>query len=395
MKIKYCKYKSQNPKIIKYQTLVMKAYFITILLLVGFLSYSQTGIGTVAPHASAQLEILSDNKGVLFPRVTLKGDEDKTSISGGDPAMALVVYNTGLYPDFPTKGFMFWNGTKWRLLIDANTTKAQISVGLIDNTAVLNPNSYTAGVNYKGVLEVSYNGGNGGYYSEGDAYFSNGLSFKLQPGQATGVGKLSYIVTGKPTVSSPSSINNVPIYFLSNNLGNLNIGGASVTQATQYSLYRSIPISVGETSRGTTGVNNGYSGTKLVFRKNNDVPIESVVLPETGSYVFSFRLYGSTAGSPKVAPFYISALKQMGSSPTDRPTDLLLDIFEITLIKYTDYSNYTYSANLSVSGNAGDRIYFKMSGANGFDLIWTLLNGTNDLNYGNMANKTSMFYWKL
>jgi hypothetical protein len=374
----------------------LKIYFISILLLIGFVSYSQTGIGTDSPHASSQLEIFSTTKGGLFPKITLKGETDKTSISGGNPAISLVVYNTGLDANFPIEGFMFWNGTVWRLLVDANTTKAKIEGGLIKNSAVLSPNSYQAGTDYDGILEVGYNGGNGGYYSDGDAYLSNGLSFKLQPGQATGTGKLTYHVSGKPTVGIPSTINNVPINFLNNNLGNINIGGSSVTLATQYTLYRNTIVSTGDTGSGVGTVNSGYKGAKLSWRKDDDTKIESIVLPETGAYIFSFRLYGSVAGNPpNAAPFYLSALKQMGSAPAEISPDILLDIVELTLIKPSTYSNYTYSVNLSVSGKAGDRIYFKMAGATGNVLTWTLINGGDGTGYGHMANRSSMIFWKL
>ncbi len=391
------KYRNDSQKYnIKPQTIAIKAYFISVLLLIGFVSYSQTGIGTDSPHASSQLEIFSTTKGVLFPKITLKGETDKASITGGDPAISLVVYNTGLDAGFPIEGFMFWNGSKWRLLVDANTAKAKIEGGLIKNSAVLSPNSYNTVTDYDGILEVTYNGGNGGYYSDGDTYLSNGLSFKLQPGQATATGKLTYHVSGKPTVSSPNTINNVPINFLDNNLGNINIGGSSVTVATQFTLHRSTTVSEGATGSATGTVNNGYKGSKLVWRKDDDTKVESIVLPETGAYVFSFRLYGSLAGpSPAAAPFYLSALKQTGSAPAEISPDILLDILELTLVKPSTYGNYTYSANLTASGKAGDRIYFKIAGASGSGMTWTLKNGVDTLTYASMANRTSMFFWKL
>jgi len=388
--------KCKRDKISKAKAMVIKNYLIIILLFIGLVSYSQTGIGTVTPHESSQLEIFSTSKGVLLPKITLKGEADKASITGGDPAVGLIVYNTGLDADFPIKGFMFWNGIKWRLFLDANTTKAQIVGTLIKNSGVLTPNSYTAGTDYNGVLEVLYNGGNGGYYSEDEAYLSNGLSFKIQPGQATATGKLTYVVKGKPTVSSPNSIANVPIKFFNNNLGNINIGGATVLLTNQYSLYRSTDVSVGTTS-DQAGVNMGYKGTRLIWRKDDDAKIESIVLPETGAYIFSFRLYGSTNGNAAAAaPFYLSALKQIGNLPAvDLSPDLVLDILELTLVKVPNYIYYTYSANLTVSGKAGDRIYFKISGADDQPFKWKLLNGSDTLNYERMANRTSMFFWKL
>ncbi|MBF7092920.1 hypothetical protein IUY40_15410 [Flavobacterium sp. ALJ2] len=367
----------------------------TVLILIGFISNAQTAIGTLKPDPSSQLEVVSTNKGILLPKVTLKGETDQTSIAGNKVATSLLVYNTGLHPDFPIKGFMFWNGSKWRLLTDATTIKAKIEGGLIKQSAVLTPNSYTAGENYNGILEVRYNGGNEGYYSEGESYEYNGLYFSLQPGQAISTGKLTYVVTGKPKVSSPTSIANVPIYFSNNILGYIDIGGTNTTSIAQYTLHTSVSISQGSTG-GSNGTNNGYRGTKLEWRKDDNTRIQSITLPETGAYVFSFRLYGPIEGdSPDAAPFYISALKQTGPTPSDRPTDILLDIAELTLIKLNSYGNYTYSVNLTAGGQAGDRIYFKMAGASGFPLTWRLNNGSDSINYNTLANRTSMIFWKL
>ena len=48
----------------------IKIIFYPILLLVSTFSFSQVGIGTTSPHASALLDITSTNKGLLPPRVT-------------------------------------------------------------------------------------------------------------------------------------------------------------------------------------------------------------------------------------------------------------------------------------------------------------------------------------
>ncbi|AYN03816.1 hypothetical protein [Flavobacterium sp. 140616W15] len=376
-------------------SLLKKIGLITILSLIGFVSNAQTGIGTHMPDSSAKLDIVATDKGVLLPKVTLKGETDQLSIAGGKAATSLLVYNTGLEPDFPIKGFMFWNGSRWRLLTDVTTIKAKIEGVLISKSAVLIPNSYTAGVDYNGVLEIMYNGGNGGYYSEGESYEYNGLHFTLQAGQATSTGKLIYIVTGKPKVSNPTSIDNVPIRFSNDILGHMNIEGTNTTSIAQYTLHKSIVISQNLTGENI-GANNGYGGTKLEWRKDDNTKIQSIKLPETGAYVFSFRLYGPVSGtSPNAAPFYISALKQGGEAPLDRPTDTLLDIAELTLVKPNNYSNYTYSINLTAAGQAGDLIYFKMSGAKGTLLTWSLSNGSDGIDYNTLANRTSMIFWKL
>ncbi|MBD8347966.1 hypothetical protein [Dysgonomonas sp. HGC4] len=66
-----------------------------ILLLIGLsfisLSYSQVGINTQNPHASAALDIESSTQGVLLPRLTTV---QKNAIA--NPALGLIVYDTNL-----------------------------------------------------------------------------------------------------------------------------------------------------------------------------------------------------------------------------------------------------------------------------------------------------------
>ena len=69
---------------------------LTFFCLIGTLnSYSQTGIGTTTPNASAKLEIASVDKGFLLPRMTAS---QKTGISL--PANGLLIYQTDDVPGF-------------------------------------------------------------------------------------------------------------------------------------------------------------------------------------------------------------------------------------------------------------------------------------------------------
>lgn len=64
---------------------------------------AQTGIGTLTPHSSAQLDVVSNNKGLLAPRMTTA---QRTSIN--NPADGLLVYDTS------THSFWYYKtGTGW------------------------------------------------------------------------------------------------------------------------------------------------------------------------------------------------------------------------------------------------------------------------------------------
>lgn len=90
-----------------------RSFFIFFLISTSNL-FSQIGIGTTTPDASAALEISSTNKGFLPPRVALTANNDIVTIPS--PATGLLIYNTaisGTFPNNVTKGYYFYNGLNW------------------------------------------------------------------------------------------------------------------------------------------------------------------------------------------------------------------------------------------------------------------------------------------
>jgi N-acetylneuraminic acid mutarotase len=84
----------------------MKKLVLTIFLSI-YLIYitlaQSVGVGTTTPNSSAQLDISSNNKGLLIPRLTtVQRDAIAT------PANGLMIYNS------TTKQYNFFNGTKWQ-----------------------------------------------------------------------------------------------------------------------------------------------------------------------------------------------------------------------------------------------------------------------------------------
>lgn len=71
--------------------LMRKINLLLIGLFVTFIGYSQVGINTTNPHASAALDVESTNKGVLLPRMTTI---QKNGIA--NPASGLLVYDINL-----------------------------------------------------------------------------------------------------------------------------------------------------------------------------------------------------------------------------------------------------------------------------------------------------------
>lgn len=89
----------------------MKNFFTAIFLLTTIATQAQVGIGTNSPHASAQLDITSTDKGALMPRLTAA---QRTSI--GSPAAGLLVYQTD-----EASGFYYYTGSAWTNLTTGGT----------------------------------------------------------------------------------------------------------------------------------------------------------------------------------------------------------------------------------------------------------------------------------
>jgi hypothetical protein len=97
---------------------------ITTTLLCAFLftqiSISQNiGIGTPIPDSSAQLDVYSNKKGFLPPRVALISTDVSSPVN--NPATGLLVYNTATSGGTPTNvspGYYYWNGTNWYPIVN-------------------------------------------------------------------------------------------------------------------------------------------------------------------------------------------------------------------------------------------------------------------------------------
>jgi hypothetical protein len=114
----------------------MKIYFKYLFISIGLLTasnaFSQVGIGTNTPAASAALEVTSDanNKGILIPRITAT---QKDAISS--PAQGLLIYQTTA-----PSGFYYYSGTAWKLI--ANQADTELKVDKVAGKD-LSTNDYT------------------------------------------------------------------------------------------------------------------------------------------------------------------------------------------------------------------------------------------------------------
>src|SRR5690554_6519923 len=113
----------------------MKKRLLSVALLMGaYGAYSQVGIGTLTPNASSQLDVVSNDKGALLPRVSLSSTTDSTTISNGN-VNSLLVFNTNTENDIKP-GYYYWFEDKWMRVMneddvtqfDHNTTNSSLTV---------------------------------------------------------------------------------------------------------------------------------------------------------------------------------------------------------------------------------------------------------------------------
>jgi microcystin-dependent protein len=90
------------------------------------------GIGTTTPDGHAALDISSQQKGVLFPRLTTA---QQTTLAG-----MLGPLETGmLVTDATTGSLKYWSGSSWQSFISANAPTGKAPLTVTANTVQLNP----------------------------------------------------------------------------------------------------------------------------------------------------------------------------------------------------------------------------------------------------------------
>ncbi len=94
-------------------------------LSISFSGAQNVGVGTTNPDPSAALDIVSTDKGVLLPRIGLTSASSPNPISG-TPAISLLIFNDGSGGITP-QGFYWWNGSRWKLLLDSVATQGVIT----------------------------------------------------------------------------------------------------------------------------------------------------------------------------------------------------------------------------------------------------------------------------
>ena len=95
-----------------------KLLLFTFTLFICTTVQSQVGVGTPLPNNSAQLDVVSNDKGLLIPRIPLTSATDATTITEGN-IVSLLVFNTATVGNL-TPGYHYWDGFKWQRMINSD-----------------------------------------------------------------------------------------------------------------------------------------------------------------------------------------------------------------------------------------------------------------------------------
>lgn len=112
-----------------------------LLLCFNMVIYSQVGIGTVNPDPDSVLDVVSNNKGMVIPRIALTASNNQSPLTSFVAGM--MVYNTataGVSPNNVTPGLYYSDGVKWNKAIVATTDQTVDVSGL--GSGITTPNSF-------------------------------------------------------------------------------------------------------------------------------------------------------------------------------------------------------------------------------------------------------------
>ena len=380
---------------------------LSVVLCTGFSlpAQSQVTIGNNSPALDGLLLELKKNdvpvngsnseKGMIFPRVELVGITNLSPLTNtADAAVKLtytgtVVYNVTESATFE-KGLYEWDGTKWLPFltvvdgsgIDANNGLSvfnddyiQLGGELVKNTDINLGSNNLIFSRSTGNTGIGVNAPQAALHiadSDNDPFIIDGLNAVASPTSPTHYNIVAtadgtFQMTPIEQIAQGSGSNSALLYSIRNNTSYMStsLGSPSGNQGGQFVDW--------------TG---GASGSQVSY----------VILPADGTYVFSFRLYGThdTSGGERCSTFFISAHTSSSINAT------ALDVAEVQMFRIVNNNHNwtTATAILEVTGTRNQQIYIRWaaadapSGTSGTGFKLTSTNVTN-------ANRSSLVFWKL
>ena len=257
----------------------MKKSLYLLLLLISTFSFSQVGIGTTTPHASAVLDVTSTTKGFLPPRMTL---DQRKAIESPIPGLMVWCTDCGSAGELQVN-----NGTTWTNMIGGTASGESVpgaptSIGAAPSNAQASV-SFTAPASNGGSVITSYTVTSSpqGVTSTGISSplivtgLTNGTSYNFTVKASNAVGNsapslpspnvVPFTIPGAPTSPVATAGNaQASVAFVAP----ASNGGSVITSYTVTSSPASTPVSGSSSPIVVTGLNNGTAYTFTVVATN-------------------------------------------------------------------------------------------------------------------------------
>ena len=299
-----------------------------------FASAQNVGIGTPTPDASAILDVMHPNKGLLIPRVTLTGTNAATPIT--TPAVSLLVYNNafaGAGATAVTPGYYYWSGTAWlRFTTGSGTETSWLltgNAGTVDGTNFIGTTDnipFNIRVSSQKSARIDHILGNAFWgYQAGNSNTSGfqntaighqALSTNSTGGDNTATGyNALYINTGNSNTANGSKV------LFSNTTGSDNTANGFRALYSNTTGYSNTANGSNALFSNTTGNSNTANGFRALFRNTtgnfNTATGDSALLKNTTGYqntATGFRaLYSNISGYSNTANGYQALYTNTGN----------------------------------------------------------------------------------
>jgi len=264
--------------------------------------YSQLGVGTSTPHASAQLDVSSTSKGVLVTKMT---QAQRTAITS--PAVGLLVYQTdgtaGFYYNAGTEASPSWIRISTVATIDdlsdGKSGGTNFSGSLLlghEQTGTLNSATDNTGIGISALQAVTSGTSN---VAIGKSALSSNTSGAINV--AVGASALATNTTGVDNVG----IGGTALY--SNTTGGANIAIGVNTLRSNTTASHNTAVGYHALYQNITGTRNSAFGSRAMFSStgsDNNAFGEQSLYSNTGAGNNAFgngALYGSTSGGNNTA----------------------------------------------------------------------------------------------
>ncbi|OYU67387.1 MAG: hypothetical protein CFE22_04780 [Cytophagaceae bacterium BCCC1] len=256
------------------KVIILSGVFLSSLSFSFAQNIGNVGVGTVNPHESAMLDISSNGKGLLIPRMSL---QNRQSIK--NPAIGLKVYQT----DGQAGEYLF-NGSKWERILTSNEAYS-IAVANPDNWSITGNSGTSPTSNYIGTsdnqpLVFKVNAVGSGYINQdGRTYFGYRAGQNATGPNNTGIGLFALNkVTGQSNLAFGSYALGV------NEGGNTNVAIGNEALTSNVSGHNNLAIGSSSLRNNVSGGYNIAIGINSLFGAALANPTENISIGNEAMY---------------------------------------------------------------------------------------------------------------